>query len=115
MKTAIRQSIKSAFSAMGDLKKNAKVKHLTGQEWDDGSGKYVNTYEQIPVEVYLSSFDKSVIDGVTIHIDDVKVLLPAHQIDFVPKIEDDSLIIDGKTYGIEMVQNKFDELYVLKI
>src|SRR6056297_1482745 len=115
MRTAIRQNIKSAFKQMADLKKKAKIKHLTGSEWDDATGKYVNTYDERPVEVYVTNFDKAVVDGLNITLNDVKVLLPAHQINFTPKIEDDFLIMDGKTYGLEMVQNKFDELFILKI
>jgi hypothetical protein len=41
--------------------------------------------------------------------------LPANQIDFTPEAGKDYLIIDGTSHGIEMVQSKFGELFILKI
>lgn len=115
MKAAIRQVIKTAFQQLGNLKKQVTYKRLTGETYNNATGKYVNTYSEIPVNVFISYFDKSVVDNLTISLDDRKVYLPAYQINFEPKAGDDSIIIDGQTFAIEAVQNKFGELYVLKI
>jgi hypothetical protein len=49
-----------------------------------------------------------------ISLDDSKVYLPAYQIDCVPTGED-KLVVDGKSYGLEAVQNYYDELFIIKI
>ncbi len=115
MKAALQQAIKTAFNQMGNLKIYATLKRKVGSDFDPSMGKEVPVYEEHDVEIFVSSFDKRVVDGITVSLQDQKILLPAHQIDFQPVPEDDLIIIDGKTHALEMVQSKFGEMFVLKI
>jgi hypothetical protein len=115
MKSQIRQMINSVFKQIGDLKVDAVLKHETGSVFDASEGEHVKTYSETPVEVFINSFDSKAVDNLIINFDDKKVLLPASQIDFTPKAGKDYLIIDGTSHGIEMVQSKFGELFILKI
>lgn len=115
MKSAVRQGIKSAFQAMGGLKKEVTYKRLTGETYNESTGQYENEYSEIPVDVVITDYSLSEVKETTIKHGDKKVFLPASQVDFTPKSGDDSIIIDGSSHSIQSVRNKFDELFILQI
>ena len=115
MKEQIKKYIRHAYNHLGDIVVNASMKHKTGSAFNDSTGMVENTYTNYPVKILFTDFDQFELFHSLITPGDMKVLLPAEQIDFTPKPADDSLIMVGKEYGIETVTNKFDVLYILKL
>jgi hypothetical protein len=114
MRKQIRMGVKSLFKQLKGIKKSATLRHKTGEEFDNSTGKTVSVYEDYTVDVFVTNYNSNVVDNVMISLDDSKVYLPAYQIDCVPTGED-KLVVDGKSYGLEAVQNYYDELFIIKI
>jgi hypothetical protein len=115
MKEQIRKYIRHAFKNLGDIATDAVLKHRTGSEFNDSTGMIEETFTEHSVKILIEEYDQFEIFHALITPGDMKVLLPADQIDFTPKPADDTLIINGKEYGIETVTNQHDTLYILKI
>jgi hypothetical protein len=115
MKAQIKQYIRHAYKGLGDRVMDAEIKHSTGSEFNDSTGMMEETFTNYPVKILSDDFDKFEWFNGIISPGDIKILLPAEQIDFVPHPSDDSLIIEGETYSIETVTDKSGILYILKI
>lgn len=115
MKEAIKQNLRSGFQAIGDLRKDATLKHLTGSSYNEATGKTSFTYSETDVEVILTNRLSNDVSENTIKSGNRNILLLAEQVSFVPVPGDDSLVIDGETYEIKGIKSKFGELYILAI
>ncbi|MDY0223352.1 MAG: hypothetical protein RBR67_19685 [Desulfobacterium sp.] len=115
MKAQLKKALRHAFKNLGDIVTPATIKHKTGSEFNDATGMVEETYTNYPVKILDTEYDKFEYFQGLITPGDLKVLLPAEQIDFVPNPSDDTLIMNGTEYGIETVTSKFDILYILKL
>lgn len=115
MKAQIKKMLRHTFKNLGDIVTPAIIKHKTGSAFNDSTGMVEETYSNYDVNILDTEYDKFEYFQGVITPGDLKVLLPAEQIDFVPNPSDDTLIMNGTEYGIETVTSKFDILYILKL
>ena len=115
MKSQLKRYIRQSFKQMGDLVSPAVYKREEGREFNNESGMMETTYSFHDVNIGITEFDRFELLTSTILPGDMKILLPAEQINFTPIPAKDSLIIDGTERILDTVQDKHGVMWILKI
>jgi hypothetical protein len=98
------------------LKKSITVKHLEGEEFNPSTGTMEQTFSEHNVKALVQYYSNAELKSTVISPSDRKVSFLCADIDFVPVIDDDKLIIDGSTLPIKDVkQDASESIYQIRV
>ena len=116
MKKSIQRYAKQAFNALKDLRQEITYKRLEGEAFDPSQGTTVQTYTEYPIKALVQYYSNAELKSTTISPSDRKVSILCADIDFVPVIENDKLIIDGKELSIKDIkQDASQSIYQIQV